>query len=114
MILLNTSKTFFIDLYINCVLSITMMIRQIVSYLLAALTCNVLVSANLAFGAAAESNELTNAISQLNDTHMTVEDLAFFLATHNVDSTPKDGYVQVKIDGAIYKVVPNITTDLLN
>jgi len=36
---------------------------------------------------------------------MTPNDLAFFLATHNYDATPKDGYVQVKIDGTIYKVV---------
>lgn len=112
MILLNTSKTFFIDLYINCALSITMMTRQSVSYLLVALTCNVLISANPAFSAVAESNELTKAISQFHDAHMTVEDLAFFLATHNFDSTPKDGYVQVKIDGAIYKLVPNTTTGL--
>jgi hypothetical protein len=38
---------------------------------------------------------------------MTPNDLAFFLATHNYDATPKNGYVQVKIDGTIYKVVPN-------
>ena len=38
---------------------------------------------------------------------MTPNDLAFFLATHNFDATPKDGYVQVQIDGTIYKVVIN-------
>jgi hypothetical protein len=38
---------------------------------------------------------------------MTPNDLAFFLATHNFDATPKDGYVQVKIDSTIYKVVLN-------
>lgn len=89
-----------------------MMMRQIVSYLLAALTCNVLISANPAFGAVAENNELAKAISQFHDTHMTVEDLAFFLATHNFDSIPKDGYVQIKIDGAIYKAVPNTLTGI--
>jgi hypothetical protein len=38
---------------------------------------------------------------------MTPNDLAFFLATHNYNATPKNGYVQVKIDSTIYKVVPN-------
>ncbi|VVB64454.1 Uncharacterised protein [uncultured archaeon] len=38
---------------------------------------------------------------------MKTDDLAFFLGTHNYGATPKDGYVQVKIDGTIYKVVPN-------
>jgi len=55
----------------------------------------------------AESTELSNLISQSVDTNMTPNDLAFFLATHNYDATPKNGYVQVKIDGTIYKVVPN-------
>jgi hypothetical protein len=38
---------------------------------------------------------------------MTPNDLAFFLATHVYDATPKDGYVQLKTYGTIYKVVPN-------
>jgi hypothetical protein len=38
---------------------------------------------------------------------MTAEDLAFFLAAHNDDTTPKEGLVQVKIDGTIYNLVPN-------
>ena len=89
-----------------------MMMRQIVSYLIAALTCTVFVSAYPAFGAVAENNDLTKVISQYQDTHMTVEDLAFFLATHNYNATPKDGYVQVIIDGTIYRAVPNSTTGL--
>lgn len=40
---------------------------------------------------------------------MTPNDLAFFLATHNFDATPKDGYVQVKIDGTIRKIVLNVS-----
>ena len=93
-------------------LSALMMMRQIVSYLLAALTCIVFVSANPAFGAVAENRDLTELISQYHDTHMTVEDLAFFLATHNYNATPKDGYVQVIVDRTIYKAVPNSTTGL--
>jgi hypothetical protein len=89
-----------------------MMMRQIVSYLIAALTCTVFVTANPAFGAVAGNQNLKEGISQYQDTHMTVEDLAFFLATHNYDATPKDGYVQVIVDGTIYKAVLNSTTGL--
>jgi hypothetical protein len=77
-----------------------------------ALTFTLFVSANPAFGAVAENHDLTELISQYHDTHMTVEDLAFFLATHNYNATPKEGYVQVAINGTIYKAVPNSATGL--
>ena len=64
-----------------------MMMRQIISYIIAALTCIVFVSAYPAFGAVAENNDLTEIISQYHDTHMTVEDLAFFLVTHNYNGS---------------------------
>ena len=89
-----------------------MMMRQIATYLIAALTFIVFVSANLAFGTVAENSDLTKLISQYHDTHMTVNDLAFFLATHNYDAIPKEGYVQLTIDGTIYRAVPNSTTGL--
>ena len=84
-----------------------MMMRPIASYLITALSCIAFVSANPAFGAVAENNDLTEVISQYQDAHMTVEDLAFFLATHNYNATPKDDYVQITINGSIYKAVPN-------
>jgi len=83
-----------------------MMMRQIVSYLLAALICALFVPESFASGVA-EITEFQNLISQNEDTHITPNDLAFFLATHNYDATPKDGYVQVRMSGTIYKVVPN-------
>jgi hypothetical protein len=83
-----------------------MMMRQIVPILLAALICAAFVPACYASGVA-ESTELSKLITQNEDTRITPNDLAFFLATHNYDAAPKDGYVQVKIDGTIYKVVPN-------
>jgi hypothetical protein len=89
-----------------------MLMRQIGSYLIAALTCTLFVTASPAFGAVVENNDLTKLISQYQDAHMTVEDLAFFLATHNYNATPKDGYVQVIFDGTNYKAVPNSTTGL--
>jgi hypothetical protein len=89
-----------------------MMMRQIVSYLMAALICVVFVPANPAFGAVAENRDLTETISQYHDTHMTVKDLAFFLATHNYNAMPKENHVQVIVDGTIYRAVPNSTTGL--
>ena len=90
-----------------------MMTSRIVSYLLAALTCIVFVSAKPAFGAVVENHDLADLISQYHDTHMTVEDLTYFLATHNYNKTPKDGCVQVTINSMIYKAVPNSTTGLV-
>jgi hypothetical protein len=89
-----------------------MMMIQIISYLIAALTCIAFVTASPAFGAVAENNDLMKEISQYHDTHMTIEDLAFFLATHNYNATPKESYVQITIGGTIYKAVPNSTTGL--
>jgi len=88
------------------------MMRQIVSYLIAALTCTAIITACPVFGAVVENNDLTKLISQNQDTHMTVEDLAFFLATHNYNATPKDGYVQVIVNSTDYRAVPNGTTGL--
>ena len=72
-----------------------MMTRQIVPSLLAALIFIAFEPASYASGVA-ESTELSKLISQNEDTHTTPNDLAFFLATHNYDATPKDGYVQVR------------------
>ena len=83
-----------------------MMMRQIVPYLLAALVCAAFAPTSFASGVD-DSKELTELVSQSNDARMTPNDLAFFLATHDFDAAPKDGYVQVKIDGTIYKVVLN-------
>ena len=87
-----------------------MMIRQIATYLIAAITCMVFVSANPAFGSLAESSDLAKPVSQYHDNYMTVNDLAFYLATHNFDATPKDGYVQVTINGITCKATPNSET----
>ncbi|VVB64702.1 Uncharacterised protein [uncultured archaeon] len=83
-----------------------MMMRQLVPCLLAALICVAFAPVSYASGVA-DCTELSKLISQSGDTNMATNDLAFFLATHNYDATPKNGYVQVKIDGTIFKVVPN-------
>jgi hypothetical protein len=38
---------------------------------------------------------------------MNSQDLAFFLATHNYGAVPRDGYVEVDLNGQICKLVPN-------
>ena len=94
-----------------------MMMRQIESHLIealliAALAGIILISTHPAFGAVDGDQNLNDVISQCHDTHMTVDDLAFFLATHNYDATPKEGYVQVIVEGTTYRAVPNSTTGL--
>jgi hypothetical protein len=83
-----------------------MMMRQIVMYLLAALTCVVFVPISNASGVAGII-EFQNLISQNEDIRIMPDDLAYFLVIHNYDATPENGYVQVRIDDKIYKVVPN-------
>ena len=57
--------------------------------------------------AAADNSALLKLISQNEDSRMGVKDLAFFLVTHGFDAVPKKDYVEVHIDGAVYKLVPN-------
>lgn len=74
-----------------------MMMRQIVPSLIVALVCVAFTPASYA-SSAVEYTELSELISQNEEVHMTAEDLAFFLAMHNFDATPKEGFVQVKMD----------------
>jgi len=82
------------------------MMRQIVPFSISALVCVAFALSSLASGVD-EYAEFSKLISQNEDTRITADDLAFFLATHNYDATPMDSYVQVKIDDIIYMVVPN-------
>jgi hypothetical protein len=86
-----------------------MMMRQVVASLIVALTC-VTFSPGGTTPGAAQCAQLSELISQNEDTRITADDLAFFLAMHNYDATPKEGFVQVKMDGAICKLVPNGAT----
>ena len=38
---------------------------------------------------------------------MSVQDLAFYLVTHNYDAAPRGGYVELQLDGVSYRLVPN-------
>jgi hypothetical protein len=52
-------------------------------------------------------SDLKSAISSFDDPHMDAKDLAFYLATHGIDATPKGSYVEVNLGGDIYKLTPN-------
>ena len=80
--------------------------RQIVWYLIAAVICTLSASAGSVSGTV-DHTELLKLISQNEDPLMTSNDLAFFLASHDFDATPKDGYVEVKLAGLVCKAVPN-------
>jgi hypothetical protein len=79
--------------------------RQIVWYLIAAVVCVLSASAGNASGTV-DHAELLKLISQSEDPFMTSNDLAFFLASHDFDATPKDSYVEVKLGEVVYKAVP--------
>lgn len=60
--------------------------------------------------ASASVNDITGLkerIFSFDDPKITVRDLAFFLLTHNIDAKPMDDYVEVKLNGTIYKLIPN-------
>lgn len=52
-------------------------------------------------------SDLRGFILSSEDPKITVQDLAFCLATHDYDATPRDGYVELQLDGESYKLVPN-------
>ncbi|NPV62587.1 MAG: hypothetical protein HPY61_08140 [Methanotrichaceae archaeon] len=52
-------------------------------------------------------SELKSLILSFEDTKMTVEDLAFYLATHNYDARPVKDHVELKVDEKRYKLIPN-------
>jgi hypothetical protein len=53
------------------------------------------------------SSGMMKLISENEDDKMTVNDLAFFLATHGFDAVPKKDYVEVHLDSTIYRLAPN-------
>jgi hypothetical protein len=52
-------------------------------------------------------SELRERIFSFEDSKINVQDLAFYLVTHNYDAVPRDGYVELLLDGEIYRLVPN-------
>lgn len=65
------------------------------------------VSLDAASAMVEDVSDLKELISVNEDTRMDSQDLAFFLATHNYNVVPRDGYVDVDLNGKICKLVPN-------
>ena len=71
------------------------------------IVCIMLVSLNTATALGGDISDLKKLISSNEDAHMNTQDLAFFLATHNYNVAPKDGYVELDLNGKILKLIPN-------
>ena len=69
--------------------------------------CIIMVSLNTASAMLEDVSDLKELISINEDTRMNSHDLAFFLATHDYRAVPRDGYVDVDLNGKICKLVPN-------
>jgi hypothetical protein len=52
-------------------------------------------------------SELRERIFAYEDPKITIQDLAFYLVTHNYDARPTDDYVEVKLNCTLYKLIPN-------
>jgi hydrogenase/urease accessory protein HupE len=52
-------------------------------------------------------SDLKSSISGFEDPRMGTEDLAFYLASHGFDATPKGGLVEVDLGGHVYRLIPN-------
>jgi hypothetical protein len=77
-------------------------------YLLAIMAaCILMAFMNTAFAMNEDISDLKKLISVNEDIRMNSQNLAFFLATHNYSAVPKDGCVNVDLDGKICRLVPN-------
>ena len=71
------------------------------------IVCIMLVSLNTATALDGHISDLKKLISSNEDARMNTQDLAFFFATHNYNVAPKDGYVELDLNGKILKLIPN-------
>ena len=69
--------------------------------------CILMAFMNTASAMGEDISDLKKLISGNEDTRMNSRDLAFFLATHNYDAVPRGGYVELNLNGIIYKLIPN-------
>ena len=53
-----------------------------------------------------DRSDLQGFISSYNDPKMSTYDLAFVLATHGYDATPRGDHVDVELGGVVYRLVP--------
>ncbi|HPS91910.1 MAG TPA: hypothetical protein PKV33_07125 [Methanothrix sp.] len=52
-------------------------------------------------------SELKRLTFSFDDPKITSQDLAFFLLTHNFNAKPMREYVELDLNGVIYKLIPN-------
>jgi len=71
------------------------------------LSLGILLALPTASASSASLSDLLSTVSSFDDPRMDAEDLAFYLATHGIDATPKGGYVEVDLGGDVYRLIPN-------
>jgi hypothetical protein len=81
--------------------------RKNSTHLIATLICVIIAAMSCPSAASDDYTNLMKLITENEDVQINAQDLAFLLATHNFDATPKDDYVIVKLDIGVYKLVPN-------
>jgi hypothetical protein len=69
--------------------------------------CIIMISMNSASALSGDISDLKTLISSNEDSHMDSQDLAFFLATHSYNVVPRDGYVELNLNGKILKLLAN-------
>jgi hypothetical protein len=82
--------------------------RWVTKYLLAiTAACILMAFMDTASAMNEDISDLKKLVSGNEDTRMNAQDLAFFLATHNYNAMPRNGYVELNLNGIIYKLIPN-------
>jgi len=76
-------------------------------FLIVGIICVIIASIGYSSAASDDYTDLVKLINDNEDGRMDAKDLAFLLATHGFDASPKGSYAIVKLDKAIYKVMPN-------
>lgn len=74
---------------------------------LSLLSLAVLLALPAASASSASLSDLISIVSSFDDPRMDAQDLAFYLATHDIDATPKGSCVEVDLGGDIYELKPN-------
>ncbi|RQW81056.1 MAG: hypothetical protein EHM14_02455 [Methanothrix sp.] len=67
----------------------------------------VLLALPTASASSASLSDLLSTVSSFDDPRMGAKDLAFYLASHGFDATPKGSYVVVDLGSDVYKLTPN-------
>lgn len=74
---------------------------------IAILAAILIVMLNFAYASENDILELKKLIASFDDPKITSQDLAFYLLTHNFDAKPMGDYVELNLNGANYRLIPN-------